>query len=166
MIELKIACGAVVLVDFERIAELNQFTWRLDHQGYARRMSTINGRHGRSVLMHRVIAKAKKGEFVDHINGNPLDNRKENLRIVTLQQNSANKRKKCKSSSQFKGVIYNKNSNKWHARIGHLNKSKHLGCFDCEHAAGHAYNKAAIELFGEFACINPIGFPGGFNESI
>jgi hypothetical protein len=115
--------------------------------------------------------KSKMGTqdvFVDHINGNGLDNRKSNLRICTHQQNCENSRKRKKSFSKYKGVYWSKNAKKWVAQITIDGKSKHLGYFELEEDAAAAYDKAAVKYFGEFACLNfrrkaspPSGVPSG-----
>jgi hypothetical protein len=104
--------------------------------------------------MHRVILNAPKGLMVDHINHDTLDNRKENLRIVTNQQNTFNQKLK-NHSSKYKGVTWNSNSEKWCARIRH-NKPIYLGLFKDEKEAGMAYNEGAKKYFGEFALLNDI----------
>ena len=103
--------------------------------------------------MHRLITKAQPGQIVDHINGNGLDNRKENLRFCTNQQNVWNSRKPNKqTSSQYKGVNWDRGRRKWRATIG----SEILGRFDNEKSAAICYNKHAKERFGEFARLNVI----------
>lgn len=116
------------------------------------RMFDANGKHT-SFLLHRIITGANPGEQVDHRNHNGLDNRLCNLRICSQSQNQANKRK-LYGRSRFKGVIRDGKSGKWVARIG-VNKKKYtLGRFENEIDAAKAYDAAAIEHFGEFACTN------------
>lgn len=106
--------------------------------------------------MHRVIAGAKGLEQVDHIDGNGLNNRDDNLRIATNQQNQQNRKKATGRvcSSQFKGVCFEKSSGKWMAQIGTGGKHKKLGRFINEIDAARAYDSAAKEYFGEFASYN------------
>ena len=84
--------------------------------------------------LHRFVLKAKKGENVDHINGNKLDNRKENLRKCTRSQNFANRKKYTNNTSGYKGV--SKHGNKWQADIQINGKSKYLGIFELEGGLG------------------------------
>lgn len=90
--------------------------------------------------------------LVDHINHDGLDNRRSNLRPATTKQNVRNSRSRP-GSSQYKGVDLFRGV-KWRATIRVDGKKKHLGLFVDEKDAARAYNKAALELFGEFACLN------------
>lgn len=90
---------------------------------------------------------------VDHINRNGLDNRRANLRLVTIAQNNMNRRPWSRSS-KFKGVSFHKNQNRFIARITVNGKRLHLGSFINESAAAKAYDKAALEHFGQFAYLN------------
>lgn len=119
----------------------------------------------RSELMHRMIMKAKRGEVVDHINGDPLDNRKSNLRICTMTENSRNGKKgthkKRKCTSQYKGAtLATTNHPKygkyqyWRSQIVCDGEVIYLGQFKTEEEAAQAYDFAAKEYFGEFARLN------------
>lgn len=91
---------------------------------------------------------------IDHINNIRTDNRLENLRLCTHQQNSFNQKRKRVSSSRFKGVHWCKTYKKWVSAIRHNKRGKHLGNYDNEIEAAKAYDKKAKELFGEFAWLN------------
>jgi len=103
-------------------------------------------------LLHRIIMNPCRNMVVDHINGDGLDNRKSNLRVCTQAKNLANKRKNKYSKSRYKGVVKQSNGSKFVARC----KDIYLGSFVSEHEAAAAYNKKALELFGEYAYINKI----------
>lgn len=105
------------------------------------------------IRMHRLIMSAKKGQIVDHINRNGLDNRKCNLRLCSIAENSRNKKKPKTNTSGYKGVSFKKSHNKWQATIKVNKKIKHLGYFDNPKKAYHAYCKAAKKYHGEFARI-------------
>ena len=107
-------------------------------------------------LHQAIMGKSPKGLVVDHINHNGLDNRKDNLRFVTQAQNNQNSRSHKNSTSDYKGVFWLKQRNKWRALIGNKGKQISLGCFTCEHEAALAYNKKAKELFGEHADLNEV----------
>lgn len=107
----------------------------------------------------RVVANADKSLDVDHINHNTLDNRRSNLRACTEKENTRNRLVSSKRSampSKFKGVFWDWQRNKWIARIIVDGKQKMLGRFFDEASAAIAYNRAAVQYYGDFACLNPI----------
>lgn len=108
--------------------------------------------NGKRQYIHRAITGAKKGEVVDHINGNTFDNRKENLRICSQQQNQFNQKAQTRNkSSRFKGVGWHKYHNKFRAYAKKDGHSFQLGYFKTPHEAAFVYDMKAFELFGEFA---------------
>lgn len=147
--------ATVSVEDFERT---NQHKWCLDKKGYARTTLRIDGNRV-TTMMHRFIMNLEKGDrqAVDHADHDILNNNRDNLRICTWQQNNQNARK-CKKlcSSRFKGVSFHKPTGKWSAYIRNNYGRIHLGLFVDERDAAAAYNAKAIELFGEYACINNI----------
>lgn len=114
------------------------------------------------VLMHRLVADAKRTEHVDHINGNPLDNRRCNLRLCTDQQNKANRGPSRKRAGMYKGV-YPVAGTRWEAKIKANGKCISLGTFYEPTIAALAYDEAASRLHGKFAKLN---FPRQPAESI
>lgn len=90
-------------------------------------------------------------EEVDHVDTNPLNNRRENLRLATPTQNNANQNRRRDNTSGFKGVSYSKNAKKWMATIQIKGQRKHIGYFATAEQAYEAYCKVAKEYFGEFA---------------
>ena len=90
-------------------------------------------------------------EFLDHINGIRDDNRIENLREATNQQNQFNRKSKKDSSSQYKGVSWYKLSKKWRAGYQHKSKLYHIGLYETEEEAAEAYRKATEHLHKEYA---------------
>lgn len=100
--------------------------------------------HGKQYLIHRLIMKAEKNQYVDHINSNIRDNRKCNLRIVTKQQNNQHKRVKKESSTGVRGVHpYGK---KFKASVGHNKKQIYVGCFNTISEAEKAVIQKRKEL--------------------
>jgi hypothetical protein len=148
--------GKFALVDDEDYDYLNQYPWYIDAHGYAfSRFWNKNTKRTEGVgFMHRLLLT--NGNKVDHINGNKLDNRRENLRYCTSDQNMYNRRKHSKATSRYKGVFFEKALNKWRACIRFNKKLIYLGSFIDENEAALAYNKKAEELFGEFACLNEV----------
>lgn len=114
----------------------------------------FNSHNGKSVkrkLLHRLILRPKHGLSVDHKNRDRLDNRRENLRCCTHSQNAANA---LWRKDSYKGVWWKKTHKAWSATIRKDQKTYHLGCFADASDAARAYDKAALELFGEFALTN------------
>jgi len=109
----------------------------------------------RGVYLHRWLLKEPELD-VDHINGDTLDNRRSNLRLATQQQNSQNMRMKNKWG---KGVY--KNKNRFTVKIGIDGKRIYVGHYATQQEAKDAYDKKAIELFGEFALTNAM-IDGGY----
>lgn len=152
--------GKFVTVDADDFDFLNQWKWYAWKDGerncYARKHERLPDGKGIKVYMHRLIMSAPKGKDVDHINHNGLDNRKCNLRVCDRFENNGNSRKRKNTSSVYKGVYWSKHEQKWHASI-RVNKRKvSLRYHSLEIDAALAYNKAAKELFGEFALLNEI----------
>ena len=112
--------------------------------------------------MHREILNSPRGSQVDHINGNGLDNRRQNLRICSFKQNHLNSRPK--NGGRFKGVFITPAGN-WTAKIGFNGRLIHLGTFNKIEIAALEYDKAAKILFGEFARLNfKTHYPTGSEE--
>lgn len=153
MTKIELNSEECVLVDDQDFTWLSQWKWSRsgpkNGRGYA--TATINGKR---VYMHRLLLNASKGDQVDHINNNSLDNRKENLRICNKQQNSANTKTPSTNSSGLKGASFNRRRNRWESRIGVNGKYLYLGRFKTKQEAAMAYDKAAYENFGEFAMTN------------
>lgn len=114
----------------------------------------VRSRQNKQIRMHREIMKVPKHLVCDHINHNGLDNRKNNLRICTKQQNTHNQKPRKTGTSKYKGVDWNKRQRKWRARIYYESRCHYLGYFNNEIDAAKAYDKKARELFKEFACLN------------
>lgn len=107
------------------------------------------------LLAHKLaylIVHDKYPDIVDHINNDRKDNRINNLRVATSQQNNSNKKPRKNSTSKYKGVSWDKESGKWRAACNR----KYLGKFHDEKEAARAYNKEAKKQHGEFAYINKI----------
>jgi len=144
--------GKFALVDDRDYEELSKHKWYYEH-GYARRDYQIAGKRHR-VYMHKLIAGTPDGMHTDHINGDKLDNRAENLRVCSASENQMNSEKNKNSSSKYKGVSFYKRDEKWQAGIMLNRKDIYLGRFTSEIEAAKAYNEAAINYFGEFAKLN------------
>ena len=162
MKEIKITQNKVVLVDDSDFEWLNQWKWQWKSGdrsifGYAHRTQRIKGTKSKlHIKMHRLIMQAKEGQFIDHKNGNGLDNRRSNLRLCTLSQNNQNFPLSISNKSGYKGVSWHKGAKRWRVTIKLEKKQKSLGYYHDLKKAAIAYNKGAKQYFGEFARINTI----------
>lgn len=161
MKEIKLTQGKVALVDDEDFERVNVFKWHLQthpkwplNQYACRWVREERTGKYKLIRMHRFILNLESRKFTDHIDGNGLNNQKDNLRECTPQENAFNRRKLVKSSSSFKGVWWEEKQHGWRSAIRHNNKLIHLGCFGKEIDAANAYSCAAKELFGNFAVSN------------
>lgn len=151
MKKIKLTRGKYALVDDEDYSLLSEHKWYCTNNGYAQHDVY---KLKKKVLMHRFLLGVKKGYVVDHINGNPLDNRRINLRVCSQSQNMANSRLSKASKSGFKGVSWDKKCCKWGAYLTKDYKHIFLGYFDEIKDAANAYNKRAESEFGNFAKLN------------
>lgn len=101
---------------------------------------------------------APSGMEVDHRDHVRTNNQRSNLRVGTKAQNGYNARKEPNTMSRYKGVSWHRQLKKWYAYIGGGRESrrKYLGVFASEEDAGRAYNRAALERYGEWSCLNDI----------
>lgn len=143
------------LDDYERVANHKWFPKFSGKTWYAYATSNIGlASHHRN--LHLFVARAHVGERYDHINGDGLDCRKENLRLATAQQNAQNAFKTTSThvTSIFKGVSLSPSSGRWIAQIKLNGVPQLLGLFDSDADAARAYDDAALRLFGDFAKTN------------
>lgn len=142
--------GLVALVDDRDLPTVVGLRW----QAAAR--SNGNGWYAKSshVLMHRLLMPGVGR--VDHVNGDGLDNRRENLRPATQSQNLANQRPCRGGSSRFKGVHWDRAKQRWMVTIRRDGRTRYVGRYDREVEAARAYNTAAVVLFGEYARLNQV----------
>lgn len=154
--------GKVALVDNEDYEWLMQWKWQAHNNEHRKSWYALRsvylggGRKNRInclIWMHRLILGTPQGMETDHINGDGLDNRRCNLRVCTRSQNAANREKK-RDKVGYKGVHWHKQTNKWRPRIKVNYKSISLGLFEDQEDAARAYDRAAMQHFGEFARTN------------
>jgi len=155
MKQISLTRGLVALVDDGDYEWLSKWSWYADksHKNKwraARKPDKI-------IYMHRVITEAAPKEIVDHIDGDPLNNQRKNLRIASKSQNSANSTSR-KGTSVYKGVSRHQRGNCWRVTLTCNGKQKYIGHFQSEVDAAHAYDAAAKKIFGEFSRLN---FPNG-----
>lgn len=134
--------------DFERVTARKWYAHRYGNgQTYAARKA--KGAGGLT-LLHRWLVDAPKGAVVDHVDGNPLNNQRRNLRVCTQQENTWNRVASKRSASGVKGVSQCARTGKWRAFIRRDRKNVALGTFDSIEKAAAAYQAAAESAFGKF----------------
>lgn len=131
---------------------LSQYKWHLVSTGYPATLYRGN----RHFTMHRMITDAPKSRMVDHINGNILDNRRNNLRLVTVAQSNKNRSGRKNSSSQYKGVSWDTRTRNWIVQIRSDKKTIFGGRHNDERAAAQEYNRLAEIYHGKFARLNNV----------
>ena|ERR1039458_10194213 len=174
------AAGRVALVDDEDCDLVMQYRWHV-WERYSKRNPGGQPSHGgpyahtgikrgvnswTNLSMHKLLTGWPRTDHEDH---NGLNNQRANLRPATGSQNAANTRPQDGRSSRFKGVCWSQPKSrpgqkprqaKWVVHIGINGEQRHLGLFVDEVDAARAYDAAARELFGEFACLNLPDLPG------
>jgi hypothetical protein len=135
-----------VIFDYKDFNIIHGYKWRIRKGKITNYVVS-----GNNIKMHRILLDAGDGEIVDHINGNGLDNRRSNLRIVNFAQNAQN-RGNQRNKLTPKGVTQIKN--KFRARIRVKGILIHLGYFTSKKDAAKEYDKAAIKYFGDYARLN------------
>lgn len=150
--------GKFATVDDKDFNYMSQWHWcakRVKRAFYAARNTTLCPGVYKTLFMHREILKAIIGMEVDHIDGDGLNNRRENLRAITPKQNrQAGRKKRIGCASKFRGVSWYKRIKKWQAAICVDGKDHHLGYFNSERGAAQAYDKKSKQLLGRFASPN------------
>lgn len=150
MREIALPNGKATIVDDDAPSDVFSVKWYLHSRGYVCRTT-----HGKTIMMHRIISGARPGQVVDHVNNNPLDNRRSNLRACYQVENTWNcPPVKNKLRGRLKGVSWSKKAKKWEARIRVYGKLLFLGYYGTEEEGARAYDSAAISHFGEFAWLN------------
>lgn len=150
--------GKFAIVDdanYEQLSKLKWFYIPSKYTGYAARWEGPRGAQ-KLIYMHRRITDAPTESFVDHADGDGLNNTIANLRVTNQSCNMQNARPRKNSTSKYKGVYWNSCHKKWNAHIHYFGKKIYLGRYSTEQEAAIAYNKAATLYFGEFAHINQL----------
>jgi hypothetical protein len=164
MKEIPLTQGQVALVDDEDYEKVSQYNWfaeksrntyyALSHPGYKNRIK---------VRMHRLVMDCSEGMFVDHIDGNGLNNQKSNLRICTHRQNTQNKH--IEKTSIYPGVHWVNKLQKWQAHIQLSGKIVYLGVFKNEIDAFRAYYDEVLKIGEEVMGFSYPFAPEGKNDS-
>ena len=158
MKEIPLTQGKVAIVSDCDYEWLSQYKWQA-MRGYKETFYAAHavrpkvGKRG-YIYMHRLILDAPDGMQVDHVNGDGLDNRRQNLRLATNAENRRNTRIAANNTSGCKGVCWDKVEKKWIAQIGINGRTRRIGRFDFLLDAALAYDRAAMAHYGEFANVN------------
>lgn len=160
MKKIQLTKGYVAVVDDADYERLNKVKWQAvetPNRGivYARRTIRIDKKFIYTHMHREVLGLREGGHIqVDHIDCNGLNNTRNNLRLANPRQNNQNKRLQKNNTSGFKGVYWKLGKNRWTANIRVNGKTKLVGYFRNPVEAARAYDKVAMQLFGEFARTN------------
>lgn len=164
VVQVPLTKGKFALVDLVDWFEVSKYRWHAqkcsyrESAYYARWEYDSSGPNRKAIFLHNLLIKPEEGQCADHINGDGLDNRRYNLRIIDKNQNMFNRIKSKNKTSKFKGVYWASDRQKWRACI-RLNKTLYnLGQFINEIDAATKYDSMASVMFGELAKLN---FPEG-----
>lgn len=144
-----------ILFDLEDYDLIKDYYWYIQYVNKERTYKRVVGvvKHGQYIKMHRLIMNVSNDLVIDHINQNPLDNRKSNLRICSQKENMRNRKQNKENKVGVKGVYQIKNGS-YCAQIGKDGLPYYLGLYKTIKEAADAYDLKAKELFGEFAYLN------------
>ena len=145
--EIVTARGQRYVIDLEDVEKVSGRSWCILSACLSYAVTKVRGRR---LYLHRFLLDAPKGMEVDHIDGDPANNRRSNLRLCTRAENGRNVRRRVDNSSGLKGVCWHKRVRRWRAQIRINGKHGHLGYFETFEQAKAAYDAAAEILFGDF----------------
>jgi hypothetical protein len=154
--EIRLSQGKVAIVDDADYELVGGHKWSALRRRGGRYYYAIRGINGRSVAMHRLIMDAPPALFVDHINGDGLDNRRANLRLCTNAQNLWNSKRSSSNKTGFRGVCLDTQNRLYRAYINANGKRIYLGYYHLPEDAAIARDRACSELHGEFARLNVV----------
>lgn len=152
---IPLPCGREAVIDASDAHLVDGLNWSGANRPrtvYVQR-TNWDGAKSQIVRLHRVITGVPSGFEVDHINGDGLDNRRSNLRVVTKSENRLNVRRRLDNSSGVKGVSWNKEKGCWQSYIRSQGKKVHLGYFEDLPAAQRAYARASEKFHGKFGSL-------------
>ena len=159
-IEIK---GYKVLIDDEDYDKVAKYNWSIDIQNRREGLKYVthsiwqgSDKGYVTIKLHRLIMGCSIGDgmIVDHINHNTLDNRKCNLRVCKLGQNSMNRKTSKNSTTGYKGVWKRRDSGRYRVMLRNKGKRFNGGHYDSLEEAARAYDRLALKIFGEFAHTN------------
>jgi hypothetical protein len=144
--------------DYYWLSQWNWFAVEIKNTWYARRSKkkgVLRSNEKYEIYLHRIVMRCSNIDFViDHLDKNGLNNQKENLRICTKSENNKHTSSHKNSSSQYLGVSYDKNRNKWSANLMNNGKKILFKRYNTEIEAAKAYDITAKTQFGVYANLN------------
>lgn len=153
-IQIELTKNKIATISADDYDKVKDFKWLYNqtsaNTGYAATFYTDEDGSKKILYMHKLLLVAEEGYIVDHKDGDTLNNTRDNLRQVTVQQNQFNRRKHSNNTSGFKGVCFHKRAGKWQATITKDGKKTFLGYYTTPEQASIAYQAAATALFGEY----------------
>jgi len=155
MIEL--TQNRTAIFDAEFLSVIEKMKWgamKGKYTSYATARNMFDDGTVKTILMHRLLVNPSEDMVIDHINGDGLDNRLSNLRVVTVSQNNLNSRVRNDSQSGIKGAYYDKRKGTYYSRITVEGKNIYLGTFKTVEEAAQAYAEASAKYHGEYGRIH------------
>lgn len=158
--------GGFFIVDKKDLKKITQYTWHTNHGRekngkkygvyartyvYTKNYDFDTGWKATCLLAHRLICSPPKGFQVDHANGNTLDNRRCNLRVVTQSNNQRNQRIRTKNKNLIPGVSFYKRDGNYRVQMSVNGKNKHFGYFETKEKAEKFLKQKHVEFFGEYS---------------
>lgn len=155
----------IILFDLEDYDKIKDYGWHVMLHNRTRLYKTVSATKNKKLIrMHRLILGVDDPSIIiDHINRNPLDNRKSNLRFCTMRENAYNSG--AREGRKYKGVCKYRDGKRWVAKIGYDGNDYHIGIFNTPEEAALAYNEKAKEFFGEFAYLNEVHMENEINTN-
>lgn len=156
--KIELTRGFEAIIDEDDFIRISEYKWRASvgkWGTYAVTWMRVEGK-GRHVYLHRFLLDFPVDKLIGFANGNRLDCRRENLKIMTASRSQMSRAVASNNRSGFKGVSLIKKSNKYKAYIRNSGVLIHLGVFHTAPEAVLAYNEKARELHGEFAELNAV----------
>ena len=155
VIERRIGNQTLVLASPEDVPKFEKFRWTIDGGGYAVTDVVKNG-IAAFVQMHVMVLRDADHLETDHVNGNRCDNRRNNLRLCTHQQNTWNTKLRENTEVPFKGVSLRKDktAKRYRANLVMDGRKFELGSYLTAEEAARAYDDKAKEMFGQYARTN------------
>jgi hypothetical protein len=147
--------GKEAVIDATDVWLVEHRNWSVTVHGYARTAIESDKRpSGTAIFMHRFLIGAPKGTYVDHIDGDKLNNTRANLRLCTMAENQANRSAQSNNKTGYKGVSFCKKTGRYRAQLVNESRIYRIGRFDTAEEAARAYDAVAKQTAGEFARLN------------